>query len=312
MARHRIGRLVPLALLAVLTGCGAEFDPASWLRETRVLAIEAAPLDVVGDAEVTLVVRVFVPEGTAVVRERWSVCPLTMGPEGGFACVDAACETEIEPEADGTVRTRPRPLLLACVGDLTTDAGEGRTAAPFDPDELPESVDVVFRYEVEDDTGLERRSILRLPVWLGDGPAAPNRPPVITAVTFAGVPAATGDPVAAVAEDGRLEVGVLVDAESLDAYEDVDGTDLVEEPIVSFFATAGRFDRQQKAGADVTTTWTAKELADGDSAATFWVLVLDLRGGQAVAGPFLVPIERAADDAAAGGDDDGGDGDGGT
>lgn len=281
------------ALVALANGCGADFDPSAWLVETRVLAVEAAPLDVVGDGEVALVATVFVPDGAAVVREQWRVCPLSKGPHAAYECVAEACEVTLAPDGDGVVRTRPLPLLLACVARLEAGAGQGGEApSGFDPDDLPASVEIVYEHEVEDDSGLIRESVLRLPLWLEGEPDDPNTAPVIAAVAVGGATVAGGDSVAPVAEGEALTIRVQVDPDSLDPYTDVDGSALVEEPIVSFFATAGRFEREKKTGADVETEWKAKALEDGEERASLWVVVHDLRGGQAVAGPFHVPIRR--------------------
>lgn len=288
-----------LTLLVLANGCADDFDPPSWLVETRVLAIEATPLDVVGDEEITLAARVFVPAGTTIVREQWRVCPLSKGPYAGYECVAEACEITLVPDADGVVRTRPLPLLLSCVTALGEDAagsappGDAPDVPPsFAADGLPKSVEVVYKHEIEDDAGLVRETVLRLPLWLEGEPEAPNTAPVIARVEIGGTVAADGDVMAPVAADDEVAIRVQIDPDSLDPYGDVDGGALVEEPIVTFYATAGRFEREKKAGEDVETAFQAKDLEDVDVESSIWVVVLDLRGGQAVAGPFHVPIRR--------------------
>ncbi len=51
-------------------------------------------------------------------------------------------------------------------------------------------------------------------------------------------------------------------------------------------------DYDRAVGADVSVPWVASELEDGQTQAEIYVVVRDLRGGQAVAGPFIVPILR--------------------
>jgi hypothetical protein len=93
-----------------------------------------------------------------------------------------------------------------------------------------------------------------------------------------------------VAEEGSFELRVLVDPSSLDEYQDTAGRDRVEEPLVSFYASAGRFEYDRDIGTDLSVTWTAERLEEGQVEAQLFVVVRDLRGGQVAAGPMTVPL----------------------
>jgi hypothetical protein len=87
-------------------------------------------------------------------------------------------------------------------------------------------------------------------------------------------------------------IRVLVDPASMDSFIDEAGRERLEEPIISFFATAGRFEDDLGAGLDVSVSWRAEQLEPGQDVAGLYVVVRDLRGGQAVAGPIAIPILR--------------------
>ena len=64
---------------------------------------------------------------------------------------------------------------------------------------------------------------------------------------------------------------------------------------LAFFTTAGRFDedrgaatRQQPA---VPVELRREAVPDGTANALLWVVLRDLRGGQAVAGPYRIAVE---------------------
>ena len=95
-----------------------------------------------------------------------------------------------------------------------------------------------------------------------------------------------------VAEGERREVRVVVRAESLAQYVDDAGRERVEEAIVSFYASDGRFDDDRTAGRDTVNRWEASPLRPETREVRFWVVVRDLRGGQAIAGPFVMEVAR--------------------
>jgi hypothetical protein len=60
----------------------------------------------------------------------------------------------------------------------------------------------------------------------------------------------------------------------------------------SYYATAGRLSADRATGVDTAVDLEAIDLEEGQTGADVYVVVRDLRGGQALAGPFTVPILR--------------------
>ncbi len=277
------------ALLALLlTGCAAEFAPPSFLAsdEARLLAVELSPLDAQPGETVTATPRVFVPAASATPAVTWRFCPITAGARAGYACLLPACETSLAPEPDGRVTFDPTALALACVEAL---GGAGGSAAPT---ALPEVVEMILMLEIEGRPGLVQTSVARLPYYPGGAPTPRNRAPVIAAIEIGGVAASTVTPAAPVAVDGAVTWSVRTDPASLDAYADALDRPRTEEPIVSYYSTAGRFESDRSSGVDTGNVLEAIELAPADREATTYLVVRDGRGGQAVAGPFSIPIRR--------------------
>ena len=81
-------------------------------------------------------------------------------------------------------------------------------------------------------------------------------------------------------------------ASSLDSYVDPLGRALDEEPIVSFYSTAGRFEDDRATGLVATSELTMSALLEGDRGAQIYVVVRDGRGGQAFRGPIEIVIIR--------------------
>lgn len=281
-------RPLPLLLVFALAACGPEFEPPSLLDDLRVLALVADPLEVGPGETTTITPVVHVPAGVTLARPSWSFCPFSAGSSVGFACAVPACEVPLAPEADGSVSASPGQLALSCIDKLSAPGG-----APAQvPTELPEQVEVLFRYSVETAAGFQREAVARIPLWTGGPPESPNRPPVIAEVQIAGQPATAGQPSAPVDVDQELELRVRIDPASLDSFVDPSGRQRTEEAIVTFYATAGRFEDDKVAGTDQTVIWRAAELSAAQNKAEVYVVARDLRGGQAVLGPLVVPIQR--------------------
>jgi hypothetical protein len=284
--------LAPLVLLAA-AGCGAEFTPRSALADLRVLAIRATPLEVGPAESVTLDAVRVPPPGATLVEERWTFCPFSIGSSAAYACAVPACETPLAAAGSPTehvsapVTATPYALALDCLALLGG-------LPPEIPAELPEKVEVLFRYVVRASDGSSRETVQRLPLHPAGAPADRNLPPEIVSVEIggrpvepAGTPGGGADPV--LAPGGALDVRVLLTPESAQPYVE-GGRDLVESLVVSFYATAGRFDFDWANGPDALVTLKHEEIPPGTADAEVWVVARDLRGGQAVDGPFRVAI----------------------
>lgn len=277
-----------LVLVLALAGCADDFQPRSLLADLRVLAIEASPIDVAPGQEVTLRPTVFVPAGQTLTALSWKFCPLSLGSQAGFACLAPQCEFPLAPSADGSVTANPTALALQCAQALAAGDGERPQGSP---DEVPSFVETVFTLDVATDAGESRQAAMRIKVWTSGGPPAPNRSPALRRLELDGVEAIARGPAArTVKPDQAVEVRALVDPASLDSYLDASGAERTEDPVVSFYATAGRFEGDRTSGVDGRITWTAEPLAPGTTEALLWLVVRDLRGGESVAGPFTVAI----------------------
>ena len=286
MRLHALLRLAaPIFLSAA--ACSTDFLPASYLHDLRVLAVVAAPLEAGQGDTVTLVPAVYVPPGAAFVEHRWTFCPLTAGSGTGYACAVPQCDTSLAPAADGSVSANPYDLALQCAAMF----GTGGTVPP----EVPDVVQATFRYEIAYDVApgdrQTRVAVQTIPLWTRGPPVDPNVPPAVVAVEIGGLPAASA---AQLAEGGRVPVRVRMDPASVQTYVDAAGRTVQETMTVSFFTTAGRFEFDRQTGIDVSVDLEAIDLAPlpADAEAQVWVVARDLRGGQAIEGPFTVPFAR--------------------
>jgi len=279
--------LAPLVLLAA--ACGAEFTPRSVLTDLRVLAIVADRLEAGPGESVTLHAVRVPPPGETIGTERWTFCPFSIGASAGYACAVPACETTLSPvsPASGyespTVTAVPSLLAQACL-DLV---------APGLPVELPEKVEVLFRYVVEASNGTRAEAVQRLPLHRDPVPAGQERnlAPVILSVEIGEervwpLPPAR---IPVLLPGGSLDVRVLLTPESAQPYEE-GGRDLTESLVVSFYSTAGRFDFDRANGPDALVKLGHEEIAEGTSTADVWVVARDLRGGQTVVGPLSIAV----------------------
>jgi hypothetical protein len=278
----RARTLAPLLLVAA-AGCASDFDPRSLLADLRVLALVADRPEI-GFAESTTVTARTWPEDRAATGS-WSFCPYSVGSSVGFDCVVPACEQPLPPGASATVAPQPLTLAFAqCVQALGGGAGLP-TGVPGAP---PGRVETVVRYTVRDAAGaVTREAVLRLPVTYPDPPAAPNHNPVVQRVEIGGqaVLPPAGGAVPRLVRGAELPVRVVLDAPEATADGSLEGS------VISFYATAGRFDYDRAIGPDGSAKLEGKELAPGVTAAQIWVVARDLRGGQAVAGPFDVEVQ---------------------
>ncbi len=295
----RAPRLSSLLLLAT-AACSNDFTPRSVLSDLRVLAIAATPLEVGPGETVTLVPRRLAPPGTGatITEERWSFCPFSIGASVGYSCAAPECEVELTdpggaPSADlhtgVAVTANPGARAEECLALLA--AGGGSLPAGI-PSQLPPKIEMVFRYVARASDGESREAVQLVPFYPGGAPSPRNRPPVVQAVEIGGMAVAEGGSGPALAPGTELEVRVLLDPDSADTYLDDAGQTLRESLVVSFFTTAGRFDFDRANGPDARVALRHEKIASTDVQAELWTVATDLRGGETVAGPFRIPIER--------------------
>lgn len=284
LTRARLGLLAAAALLGA--GCSSSFTPGSVLNDLRVLAVAPEPPEVGPGETVTLRATPFALPGDPLSSEAWSFCPLTTGPSTGYRCVAAACEV---PLGGGpSVTADPSALALACLATLGGSVPGGGAVG------LPAQVETVFRYVATSASGQTRTAVARVALDTRAVPSDRNLAPVIQAVEIAGAPATPGAVTTTARPGEEVPIVVRVDPASVQTYVDANGRTVAEQVVVFFFTTAGRFPDGKDRGTAPTAdaTLELRELAAGDAEAALYVVARDLRGGEAVAGPFRVAIAR--------------------
>ena len=270
--------------LALVTGCTNDFTPQSSLEGLRVLALVADPLELAPGQAITVRPQDWLPPGASIADQRWTFCPLSAGAVAAYACAVPQCEVNLAPAPDGSVTANPTQIITQCLG----------AAGGTIPADLPDQIQIVFRYRVASSQGESRDAVLQIPQWTRLPPPDPNLPPVIVGVEIGGVPAQVGVPAAPLPVNGKLPVRLLVDPLSVQTYVDAAGVSRSETMTGYFYSTAGRFANGLATGVDTTVDLEGTYLLPGQVTAEVWIVALDLRGGQAVAGPFTVPIVPGA------------------
>jgi hypothetical protein len=303
-----IARLAVLAA-ALAAGCADTFVPASVIADLRVLTLVAEPPELGPPGagppqQVTVTARLaspppgLPPEPTPgdAAAEAWTFCPYTTGASSGYACVVAGCELPLTATARA-VTFDPLAAVQAWLALPCVAAAVGASPGTVPP-VVPDRVEVLVRFRRFEGSRLEREAVQRIPVWTRTPPSnwTANRLPVIASTTIGASPASpcpdpqdtTACPSSGTATPAApLAIAVAIVPASVDTYFDGTGRQLTETVVVSFFTTAGRFSQERGEAPSATTSLETKDLA-GATEALVWAVARDLRGGQAVVGPFKV------------------------
>jgi hypothetical protein len=255
------------------------------LTDARILAVIAAPLEIAPGEPVTLRPVTWLPPGDEVASHAWRFCPFTLGAARGYACALPACEVPLAAAADGTVSADPRALAEQCL------AAVGDVPAEGIPSEIPERVELAFKYRLTTAAGTVREAVELVPFFVNGAPEPRNLAPAIERVEIGGVPLAPTGAGPALRPGGELELRVVLDPAAAQPFTDLLGNPAVESLVVSFFTTAGELDADRADGPDARQTLEGEGLGSA-AEAEIWVVARDLRGGQAVSGPYRVPIAR--------------------
>jgi hypothetical protein len=282
---RRAHRWLALAGAASLA-CGTDFTPRSVLADLRVLAVVPTPLEVGPGEAVSATARTLPPPGATITGERWSFCPFTLGGTAAYACAAPACEVPLQPGPDGAVAFDPAALARQC---LTTLAAGGGVPAGI-PAELPATLPTQLRYVVTSSDGQEREAVQQVPLWTAGAPADRNVPPVVVSTSIGGQVLQAGATAPPLAPGGQLEVRVLLDPAGAQRYTGGAGEPLTESLLVSYYTTAGRYDYDWVNGPDAVAHLKYEQIDASVTQAQVWVVARDLRGGEVVVGPFLVPV----------------------
>jgi hypothetical protein len=278
MRRPLVVAILAAGLLSA--GCTNDFSPQGDLLGLRVLALVASPLELAPGEPVTIRPQDYVPAGSTLVSQRWTFCPLSAGSVTAYACAVPQCEVELTPAPDGSVTANPTAIILSCLGSA------GGTL----PASVPDQLLTVFRYRIATDLGETRDAVLQIPQWTRQAPPDPNLPPVILGVEIGGVPAIVGQPTPPLPVNGTLPLRLLIDPARVQTFVDAAGVSQTETMTGYFYTTGGTIPDGITSGTDTTTDLEGTGFLPGQTSAQVWVVALDLRGGQAVAGPFTVPF----------------------
>jgi hypothetical protein len=279
---------VPAAVaLLLVAGCKNDFAPQSDLLAMRVLAIQADPLELLPGEDVRVQARNYLQSDVAEVE--WTFCPLSAGAVSAYACAvhGPRCEIHFTPAPDVPVVTNPTANILDCLASL------GVTAPVLPPSS---QVLTVFRYRAVTTAGAVREAVLQVPQWIGAPPSGWERniPPGIQEVLVGGVQVwagghATGTP-PSLPVNGTLPVQLVIDPATVQNYVDAAGGAQTETMTGYFYTSGGTFSAGITTGVNTTTNLEGTGILPGQSTAEVWVVAVDLRGGQTVAGPINVPI----------------------
>lgn len=318
--------LLTLASAALLAGCATDFVPGSVIVDRRVLALVTSPPELDGTvpgatATVVAVEAAPVPPpplaAEHTLERRWSFCPFSTGASGGYACAIPACEVPLTPGPGGEVTVAPVALATACLADpavvLPPELAGGA---------LPPTVEVLVRYRLVDHHApaagpalpdvVLREAVQRIPVWtvaatrpLNGNPAFAGPAVLLDGAEATPCPDLSPTGLAACASSGTLARATALHLEayvtpaSFERYPAADRT-VAEAISLSFFTTAGRFTEGlgapplpaegQVTPVSTDTRLEHLEVPPGTSSALLWVALRDLRGGQAVAGPFKIDV----------------------
>jgi hypothetical protein len=293
-------RLLAVLALAACAGCAADFLPESLVADLRILAVVADPPELGPRpgctpsptdscyGTVALSVTAVLPTGTAA-PVAWTFCPFSAGSQAGYACAVPdvpVCQPSLVPDTAGVVHADPVLLAAQCLAAIQQGGGLPGGV----PALLPERAEVLFRARATDGAQV-REAVYRLGIWRDGPPLLPdgsrqalNRNPAILRVRVgAAVLPAAAPPIP---RGSKVEVCADLDPALVDPYLDAAGGRAVEQQVISFFATAGRFDFDRANGPSGCVKLEAKDLPAGQVDALLWVVARDLRGGAAVQGPW--------------------------
>src|SRR5687767_15992619 len=102
----RLGVLAPLSLCLCVFACGDELTPYNQLEGLRVLAVAAEPPELTPTATAAVSALVYRAPELLEPTFAWSWCPLTAGPNAGYAC--ALTRDDLQAEVDRAIRSEER------------------------------------------------------------------------------------------------------------------------------------------------------------------------------------------------------------
>ena len=138
-------------------------------------------------------------------------------------------------------------------------------------------METIFRYTVSNPAGNSVDSIARVPLWIAGPAENPNKAITIKQVEING------------AITSSVATPILVDAlDSISIKVDLDEAmiETEDDPLISFFATEGRFEAERVLGTTATNELNIKDTSVTE--VEIYVVARDGRGSQAVFGGIVV------------------------
>ncbi|MGM0577723.1 MAG: hypothetical protein ACQEXJ_18495 [Myxococcota bacterium] len=259
----RLPALAVLLAALVAAGCDSDLPEPSEVDALRVLGVRAEPPELrdPGESEVTALVA----DGEGEVSYAWELCLVPGAPTEGFPCLDEAARFDLGAEPTATVSVPPLDDFLA--------APELRG---FEVD-LEEGFDVMVKLTVTDTTEREVTAIKRVKVSRRE---EQNTNPVLLGLRIDGEEWAEGQ-AAVVPPDQEVELLPVWDPESMEAFVDGNDDRREEDPLLSWYAEGGDFDKERTRGGVPDNTWTTPTLEDldGREEIGLWLVLRDRRGG---------------------------------
>ncbi|MGB0647849.1 MAG: hypothetical protein ACPGQS_11770 [Bradymonadia bacterium] len=222
----------------LVLGCDPEFPDRSLVEGYRVLGVVAVPPDVGPEDTFTLSL---IETDTPDIQYTWTACLAPLGSEFGFRCLDEVFEISLPYDsASPTIDLGPNGInyFAKLIDGFTQLAAKSPEFADAAMGENPdgESMDVSFaelQFNITSGppNGRQVTTIKVMKVYFDD--SARNRNPEILSFDVT-----TPTPVKG-CDIVRFEYGV--NETLFDDYTLVNGTELVEENIMTWYATAGTF-----------------------------------------------------------------------
>jgi hypothetical protein len=297
--------------LASLAGCGADFDPGSYVSSLRVLSVQADNPYAAPGETVRLEATAYDPAGRTI-EWAWIACenPASSSVEG---CLTKIAEQAITtgnvallangPDQSSAMYTVPATALDGIPLEARPNALSGllSIACPgtlsFDMSTLDASrSDSLLPFICTDDSGVELGlhdaivGVKRVFVREIDR----NANPVIADITFDGQPWAADDIKEVEACDtddftfddckgkGDHHIAANVTPESFEAGIDEFGREFTESLVVEHYATEGIFEYEVRVAELPETRYVARQAASGQEV-RLWFVARDDRGGVTLA-----------------------------
>ena len=277
------------------SGCSDEFSPPSLVETVRVLAVRATPPYLpTSPAETTTVDAkvVGVTPGEPLCYA-WGLCLLTTQQDGSFQCLDPELQLSLGTEATAEVRFEQVTTLALQAADYLAAQGlSGTGAPPGAASDGPASQPVKLLFGIGEKSSFADGCPADITAFLKVGCEDRERciigsktlraftsglekhtNPTLTELTVNGEASTDGAVTSVTAATLKLQPAWT--PESIEARPD-DGGPKNEQLLMSWFSTAGTFDKQRSFD-DIPENELKLSATDGE--VTVWVVVRDGSGG---------------------------------